>query len=97
MTGSQGHKKIVGVNWDVTDDVRLQEDLRRAKQVSDLQNTQLEEARLVMESAAMHDALTGLINRHQFELELDAALIDKDGTLVENVPYSADPALLPAT
>lgn len=67
VTGSQGHKKIVGVNWDVTDDVRLQEDLRRAKQVSDLQNTQLEEARLVMESAAMHDALTGLPNRRYLD------------------------------
>ena len=64
---SLGHKKIVGVNWDVTDDIRLQEDLRRAKQVSDVQNTQLEEARLVMESAAMHDALTGLPNRRYLD------------------------------
>ncbi|MGV3549761.1 bifunctional diguanylate cyclase/phosphodiesterase [Rhizobium sp.] len=64
---SLGHKKIVGVNWDVTEDVRLQEDLRRAKQVSDVQNEQLEEARLVMESAAMHDALTGLPNRRYLD------------------------------
>ena len=64
---SLGHKKIVGVNWDVTMDVHLQEDLRRAKQVSDIQNSQLEEARLVMESAAMHDALTGLPNRRYLD------------------------------
>ena len=64
---SLGHKKIVGVNWDVTADVHLQEDLRRAKQVSDVQNAQLEEARLVMESAAMHDALTGLPNRRYLD------------------------------
>lgn len=64
---SIGHKKIVGVNWDVTGDVRLQEDLRRAKQMSDVQNEQLEEARLVMESAAMHDALTGLPNRRYLD------------------------------
>lgn len=57
---SRGHRKIVGVNWDVTTDIQLQEDLRKAKQVSDLQNSQLEEARLVMESAALHDALTGI-------------------------------------
>ena len=64
---SLGHKKIVGVNWDVTADVHLQEDLRRAKQMSDVQNAQLEEARLVMESAAMHDALTGLPNRRYLD------------------------------
>lgn len=64
---SLAHKKIVGVNWDVTADVRLQEDLRRSKQVSDLQNEQLEEARLVMESAALHDALTGLPNRRYLD------------------------------
>ena len=64
---SRGHKKLVGVNWDVTEDVRLQEDLRQAKQVSDIQNGQLEEARLVMESAAMHDALTGLPNRRYLD------------------------------
>jgi diguanylate cyclase (GGDEF)-like protein len=67
VKGSLGHKKIVGVNWDVTDDIRLQEDLRRAKQVSDIQNEQLEEARLVMESAALHDALTGLPNRRYLD------------------------------
>jgi diguanylate cyclase (GGDEF)-like protein len=67
LCDSLGHKKIVGVNWDVTADVHLQEDLRRAKQVSDVQNAQLEEARLVMESAAMHDALTGLPNRRYLD------------------------------
>ncbi|MCB1445651.1 MAG: EAL domain-containing protein [Rhizobiaceae bacterium] len=65
--GSRGHKKVVGVNWDVTQDVHLQEDLRRAKQVSDIQNGQLEEARLIMESAALHDALTGLPNRRYLD------------------------------
>jgi diguanylate cyclase (GGDEF)-like protein len=63
----RGHKKIVGVNWDVTADVRLQEELRQAKRVSDLQNQQLEQARVVMESAAMHDALTGLPNRRYLD------------------------------
>jgi len=64
---SQGHRKIVGVNWDVTADIQLQEDLRQSKHVSDLQNTQLEEARRVMESAALHDALTGLPNRRYLD------------------------------
>ncbi|CAN7161568.1 EAL domain-containing protein [Rhizobium sp. LjRoot254] len=64
---SRGHKKIVGVNWDVTGDVRLQEDLRNANRHADIQNAQLEQARLVMESAAMHDALTGLPNRRYLD------------------------------
>jgi len=64
---SRDHKKIVGVNWDVTEDVRLQENLRDAKRHSDIQNAQLEQARLVMESAAMHDALTGLPNRRYLD------------------------------
>jgi diguanylate cyclase (GGDEF)-like protein len=77
---SLGHKKIVGVNWDVTGDIRLQEDLRRAKQVSDVQNEQLEEARLVMESAAMHDALTGLPNRRY----LDRIMAEHEQRTVED-------------
>lgn len=68
---SRGHRKIIGVNWDVTADIRLQEDLRQAKQVSDVQNSQLEEARLVMESAALHDALTGLPNRRYLDRIVD--------------------------
>ncbi|RYD86279.1 MAG: diguanylate cyclase, partial [Sphingomonadales bacterium] len=68
---SRGHRKIVGVNWDVTADIQLQEDLRQAKHVSDIQNGQLEEARLVMESAALHDALTGLPNRRYLDRIVD--------------------------
>ena len=68
---SRGHRKLVGVNWDVTADIQLQEDLRQAKHVSDVQNSQLEEARLVMESAALHDALTGLPNRRYLDRIVD--------------------------
>jgi diguanylate cyclase (GGDEF)-like protein/PAS domain S-box-containing protein len=73
---SRGGKKIVGVNWDVTADVRLQADLRAAKLKADEQNLELEKARLRMESAALHDALTGLPNRRyldQIMVELDEA------------------------
>ena len=73
---SRGRRKIVGVNWDVTDDVRMQADLRNAKRRSDEQNKELEKARMRMESAALHDALTGLPNRRyldQMMLEMDGA------------------------
>jgi diguanylate cyclase (GGDEF)-like protein/PAS domain S-box-containing protein len=71
---SRGRKKIVGVNWDVTEDVRLQVDLWNAKRRSDEQNTELEKARMRMESAALHDALTGLPNRRY----LDQTMLDMD-------------------
>lgn len=71
VLNSRGHRNIVGVNWDVTSDIKLQEELRQAKHVSDVQNTQLEEARLVMESAALHDALTGLPNRRYLDRIVD--------------------------
>lgn len=60
---SSGHKKIIGVNWDVTEDVQLQEELREAKSMADLQNRHLEEAREGLERIALHDPLTGLPNR----------------------------------
>jgi diguanylate cyclase (GGDEF)-like protein/PAS domain S-box-containing protein len=72
---SKGNRKIVGVNWDVTRDVRLQADLLSAKRRSDEQNSELEKARMRMESAALHDALTGLPNRRyldQMMIEMDA-------------------------
>lgn len=70
----RGNQKIVGVNWDVTEDFKLQADLRQAKRQSDEQNKALELARVRMESAALHDALTGLPNRRY----LDQVMLDAD-------------------
>ncbi|MBB1248799.1 EAL domain-containing protein [Rhizobium sp. G21] len=70
----KGRKKIVGVNWDVTQDIRLQADLRRAKRQAEDQHRELEKAHLRMENAALHDALTGLPNRRY----LDQILADME-------------------
>jgi diguanylate cyclase (GGDEF)-like protein len=72
----RGNQKIVGVNWDVTEDFQLQAELRSAKRQSDEQNKELERARVRMESAALHDALTGLPNRRY----LDQIMLEADGT-----------------
>ncbi|PZU84517.1 MAG: bifunctional diguanylate cyclase/phosphodiesterase [Shinella sp.] len=73
---SRFRKKIVGVNWNVTADVRLQHALRAAKLQAELQNQQLEQARKRMEYASLHDALTNLPNRRyldQYLSEIDSS------------------------
>src|SRR5690606_40747005 len=60
---SRGGMGIVGANWDVTEDIRLREELLKAKLTAEAQNKALEDAHLVMEHNALHDALTRLPNR----------------------------------
>ncbi len=67
---SSGGKKIIGANWDVTDDVLMQEELRLAKSKTELQNRHLVQAKSTMEHAALHDALTGLANRRYLDQRL---------------------------
>ncbi len=72
---SRFRKKLVGVNWNVTADIRLQQELRDAKLQAELQNRELEQARQHMEHNSLHDALTNLPNRRyldQYLMRLDA-------------------------
>lgn len=64
---SRFRKKIVGVNWNVTADVRLQQELRDAKSQTESQNRELELARQHMEYNSLHDALTNLPNRRYLD------------------------------
>ena len=62
-----GPARIVGVNWDVTEDVRRNDELRRASELTQARNVELEAARRRVEFTAMHDSLTGLPNRRYLD------------------------------
>lgn len=76
---SSGTKRIVGANWDVTEDVRLQAELLQSKLTAEAQNHALEDARLVLEHNALHDALTRLPNRRFLDQQLALAGAIEDG------------------
>ncbi|PYB73262.1 bifunctional diguanylate cyclase/phosphodiesterase [Rhizobium wuzhouense] len=75
----QGRMSVLGVNWDVSADVRLQEELREAQRQTEQQNAALDAARLRMEHNSLHDALTGLPNRRFLDQKLAAPLDDSAG------------------
>lgn len=58
-----GNRKLVGVNWDITADMVLTEELRHATALTEARNIELEAARVSIEHNALHDSLTGLPNR----------------------------------
>jgi diguanylate cyclase (GGDEF)-like protein len=73
--------RMIGAEWDVTDDVTLNKDLEKAKVLAEKRSAQLEAARARIEHIAQHDALTGLPNRRYLDQELErlAAACAHDG------------------
>ncbi|MDO8358560.1 MAG: EAL domain-containing protein [Devosia sp.] len=79
---ADGSVRIVGVNWDVTADVAIREDLERAKALTEARNAELEAATERIEHNSLHDALTKLPNRRYLDkfLEERAAVCHEDGS-----------------
>lgn len=68
--GHGGSRKLVGLAFDVTDDVILKQNLKAAKDQADAKNIELEQAKTRIEHNALHDPLTGLGNRRKLDDEL---------------------------
>lgn len=64
---AEGTNRIVGANWNVSSDIRLQSELREAHRRAEEQNHQLEAATQSLAHLSSHDALTGLPNRRYFD------------------------------
>ncbi|WP_246085075.1 putative bifunctional diguanylate cyclase/phosphodiesterase [Rhizobium glycinendophyticum] len=84
-----GRLKMIGVNWDVTEDRRLREELEQQKALAEARNVELERTRLAAEQSALHDYLTGLPNRRFLESEIDAwraaPELDRNGIAVLHI------------
>ncbi len=66
-----GRLKMIGVNWDVTEDQRLRQELEQQKTLAEARNAELERTRIEAEQSALHDYLTGLPNRRYLEEKLE--------------------------
>ncbi len=78
---TDGSVRLVGVNWDVSRDVAIKQDLERARAVAEARNAELLAATARIEHTSLHDALTRLPNRRFLDraLEERAAACVRDG------------------
>jgi diguanylate cyclase (GGDEF)-like protein len=71
-SGRDGRAKLVGIAFDVTEDMQMTAALKAAKEEADANNVELELAKRRIEHNALHDPLTMLANRRKLDMALDA-------------------------
>jgi diguanylate cyclase (GGDEF)-like protein len=71
-SGRDGRSKLVGIAFDVTEDMQMTAALKAAKEEADANNVELELAKRRIEHNALHDPLTMLANRRKLDIALDA-------------------------
>jgi diguanylate cyclase (GGDEF)-like protein/PAS domain S-box-containing protein len=76
--GHGGSRRLIGLAFDVTEDVVLRDHLKAAKAQADAKNIELEQARVRIEHNALHDPLTGLGNRRKLDDVLTAISRDSE-------------------
>ncbi|KQS98215.1 MULTISPECIES: bifunctional diguanylate cyclase/phosphodiesterase [unclassified Rhizobium] len=74
---AEGERKLIGANWDITDDVVLRDELDRQRKLAEARNLELEAARTRIEYNALHDHLTGLPNRRYLDQQLEEWISEK--------------------
>ncbi len=80
---TDGTPKFIGATADITGDVALSENLRKANILAEARNDELEAAKARIENQALHDALTGLPNRRYLN-EIIAKFAERDQDAVHS-------------
>jgi diguanylate cyclase (GGDEF)-like protein/PAS domain S-box-containing protein len=80
---TDGTPKLIGATADITGDVALSENLRKANILAEARNAELEAAKARIENQALHDALTGLPNRRYLD-EIIAKFAERDQDAVHS-------------
>ncbi|WP_237151921.1 sensor domain-containing protein [Oryzibacter oryziterrae] len=75
---ADGHRRMIGANWDVTDDRMLRKALEDAHRLAEARNRELEIAKAEIERVALLDPLTSLPNRRYLDSQLVRMALDPD-------------------